>query len=637
MSHQPPPPPEIKPLPAPPSAPGSIATADVPGSASRTRGAWVNLSNLKFEATIFLLIVLTFAAVLGQEGFTSQEIDLAERSLQYYPFTYDDQHEGGTTSVIHDLKKPFNWTCHLGAEIQHPFCGYGMQTDGLENNKGVDYSKYSDIRLDLTYNGVGDHMRLLIQSTVPPALKDRVKDRDTIPMVAEFIVVQGNNTIHIKASQFVVEEWWLLEQNLSRDEVPVRFDQVASVALGSGSITPSGRFDVSVKRFSFSGMTISTAHWYLIILGIWLVATGAFLVFRFFYMRRTYEARQRRQANEAAALAKAHAAAEASSAAKSRFLANMSHELRTPLNAILGYTQLLQNEKLTINQIAAVNTIHHSGEHLLAMITDILDIAKVEAGRLELVPVRFDLHACVLNVGQMIRLRAEEKGLQFVTHIADDVPRFVVADQKRVRQILINLLSNAIKFTLEGAVNLKVSARDIHRDHVRLCFEVTDTGIGIHRDHLDEIFRPFVQSGNAIDRSSGTGLGLSITHQIAVMMGGKISVESQLGQGSRFRMDARFELAVDELPQTSDDSQALSPKAENHAPLIVPDAEQMMRLLELARAGNLRAIRKEIPIIIAKGQEYHAFASRLDALAASYQSPAVLRLIEQYAQERTAV
>ncbi|GGZ45010.1 hypothetical protein GCM10011273_34710 [Asticcacaulis endophyticus] len=606
------------------------------------RKTWMSFSNLKLEAAVFLLIALTFAAVLGQEGITRQETDLAARSGLYYPFTYGDQDEGGRSTISHAPSKPLKWSCDLRPGAQYAYCGYGLQLDASGQNTGVDFSKYSDIKVKVTYKGVGDHMRLLVQSAVPASLSARVNGATTIPMVTEFVVAQGENTIHIRQDQFAVEEWWLASHKLARDEVPVNFERVVSVAFSSGSTTPYGQFNVSVSSFSFKGTSVSSAHWYLIILGVWLVLTGGFLVFRFLGMRRAYEARQRWQAEESEALSKARAAAEASSAAKSQFLANMSHELRTPLNAILGYTQLLQNDTLTTSQIAAINTIHHSGEHLLAMITDILDLSKVEAGRLELIAARFDLHACVVNVSQMIRLRAEEKGLRFVTTIGHDVPRYIETDQKRIRQVLINLLGNAVKFTSEGEISVSVSTVWTHAHQTRLRFDITDTGVGIRDDQLAQIFRPFEQAGNAIDRSCGTGLGLSITHQIVQMMGGDVTVESTLGYGSRFRVEATFDLAADDTISLGFDGAEPSPHSGDLPPtetaptLLAPEGAQMARLLVLARAGNLRAIRKEIPSIVALGEPYHPFAARLDSLAASYQSPAVLRLIEQYAQERAA-
>ncbi|MGN6207089.1 sensor histidine kinase [Asticcacaulis sp.] len=609
------------------------------------RRSWLHYSNLKVEAAIFLLIALTFAAVLGQKAITSRQLDLTSRAGQYYPFVYGDKDDGGNSTIEHDTTKPLTWTCDLREGAKFVYCGYGLQFEAPGKGKGIDFSKYKNVTIRLTYHGVGDHLRLLLQSTAPTSLGKKVKPGETMPFVAEFPVTQGVNEIHLNAEQFAVEQWWLTSHGVSADEAGTNMDDIVSLAFSSGSQTPHGRFDVKVSSLEFHGVSLSTDQWYLIILGIWLVLTGGFLVFRFLGMRRLYEARQRQQAEESRVLAEARAAAEAASSAKSQFLANMSHELRTPLNAILGYAQLLKTTKASERDLAALQTIEHSGEHLLTMITDILDIAKVEAGRLELLPGVFDIRQCVLSVAQMVRLRAEEKGLLFTVNIADDVPRLVVADQKRIRQVLINLLGNAIKFTPSGEVRLEVSCVASATDDTGLRFCVTDTGVGISPDQLQRIFQPFEQAGNAIDKSGGTGLGLSITYHIVQMMGGDIRVESGIGSGSRFIVEAPFgradeEIARLEAPDTvadmPDDNKPPQVETENATPLVAPFGPQLDHLLFLARAGNLRAIRKAVPEIIAAGAEYRGFAERLDSLAAAYQSPAVLRLIEDAAKERDA-
>jgi signal transduction histidine kinase len=291
------------------------------------------------------------------------------------------------------------------------------------------------------------------------------------------------------------------------------------------------------------GVQLSDEQWYLIILGVWLVMIGAFLVHRLLGMRRDFEARQRRQADEALALSDARIAAETANAAKSQFLSHMSHELRTPLNAVIGYSYWLSRGNLDPKQRTAVDAIRSSGEHLLAVITDILDLAKIEAGKLDLQPVAFDLAACLAELDQMFRLRAEEKGLDFAVALAREVPAQIVADPKRLRQVLINLLGNAVKFTDAGSVTLRVERLEGEGgETARLRFTVEDTGVGIAGDQLDAIFRPFEQVGDASRHAGGTGLGLSITRQIVETMGGTICVDSTLGQGSRFVVEANIGL-----------------------------------------------------------------------------------------------
>ncbi len=625
---------------------GPPAPEDAPPASSRLAGGWLSYSHLRVEAAIFMLLALTFAAVLGQGAITRKELSLAPRDGRaptqlFYPYTYSDDGDQGKSIINTDVQRPLKWACTLKSGAPYPFCGYGMNLGQEARGNGMDLSHVQKIRLRMTYAGVGDSMRIVFKTRLPKSLQGKIEDQ-TMPLMAEFDVVNGMNDVELSHGQLIPETWWLQRHGLTKGNVETDLSQVQAIELVSGNNIPNGRFNASVESITFSGASLSTAQWYLIILGVWLVLTGGFLVFRFLDLRRGYEARRLRLAEEKAVLTRAHAAAESASAAKSQFLANMSHELRTPLNAILGYAQLLRDSTLTDQQMAAVRTIHHSGEHLLTMITDILDIAKVEAGKLELLPSPFDIRACVQTVGQMVRLRAEEKGLSFVVTVAADVPKDVIADQKRIRQVLINLLSNAIKFTPHGAVRLDVSVVASGEGAAHLRFDVQDTGIGIPEAQIGRIFRPFEQAGNAIDRSSGTGLGLAITYQIVTMMQGEITVESRPGEGSRFRVEAPFPLAradsdavlLASAPVAGDDVDTPANNAD--APLIPPPADVLDRLLDLARAGNLRAIRKELPAIVAAGSQYEAFTVRLDALTATYQSPAVLRLIEQYAHERTA-
>jgi signal transduction histidine kinase/DNA-binding NarL/FixJ family response regulator len=243
-------------------------------------------------------------------------------------------------------------------------------------------------------------------------------------------------------------------------------------------------------------------------------------------------------------LAAARDAAEAASGAKSAFLANMSHELRTPLNAILGYAQMFaRNPSLSERELGAALTIQQSGEHLLMLITDILDLAKIEAGKLELHPGPIDLGAFLAGVGRIIRIRAEEKAVSFALDIPTDRRIFIQADEKRLRQILLNLLGNAVKFTDRGEVSLGAKITASSPGEIQIRFEVRDTGVGIARDQLAIIFRPFEQVGKIERQAGGTGLGLSISRQLVELMHSEIHVESTLGEGSRFWFDISVPLA----------------------------------------------------------------------------------------------
>ncbi|GAA0296997.1 hypothetical protein GCM10009087_03500 [Sphingomonas oligophenolica] len=235
------------------------------------------------------------------------------------------------------------------------------------------------------------------------------------------------------------------------------------------------------------------------------------------------------------ALSLAKAAAETANEAKSEFLANMSHELRTPLNAILGYAQLLgRDHSLNERQENAARTIHQSGMHLLTLITDILDLSKIEAGKFELTPAAFNLRDFLRGASDIIRVRTEEKALGFACEIDDDLPAFVLGDEKRLRQVLLNLLGNAVKFTDRGKIVLHVGLASKTATAARILFAVSDTGVGIAADDLPAIFQPFEQVGARARRTGGTGLGLSISRQLVGLMKSRIEVESRQGEGSRF-------------------------------------------------------------------------------------------------------
>jgi len=240
-------------------------------------------------------------------------------------------------------------------------------------------------------------------------------------------------------------------------------------------------------------------------------------------------------------LVAARNAAEAASRAKSVFLASMSHELRTPLNAILGFSRLMQSDRnLPDHTRRNVEIINRSGTHLLRLINDVLDMAKIESGSMQLQSSPFDLGELLCDVTDLMSQRAEEKGIRLIIDQDSHFPRYIVADEARIRQILINLIGNAIKFTDQGGVTLRLGTRENTLSHLQI--EVEDSGKGIAPDQCRRIFEPFVQLGDQ-GNSRGTGLGLAITKQYVELMGGSISVTSEIGKGSLFRVDLPLEQA----------------------------------------------------------------------------------------------
>jgi len=238
--------------------------------------------------------------------------------------------------------------------------------------------------------------------------------------------------------------------------------------------------------------------------------------------------------------------AEAANRAKSIFLANMSHELRTPLNAILGFTQLMEHDSnLTASQVENMRIINSSGEHLLTLINDVLEMSKIEAGRIRLQENEFDLHAMLSGLDDIFRRNCEEKGLGLELEISEDVPVYINTDENKLRQVLINLLSNAVKFTRQGSIQLRIGqpvflepgSGEREEPALQLYFQVEDSGPGIRAEDLDLIFEPFSQTLTEQFYSEGTGLGLSISRDFVRLMGGELTVESEFGRGSIFSFD----------------------------------------------------------------------------------------------------
>lgn len=289
------------------------------------------------------------------------------------------------------------------------------------------------------------------------------------------------------------------------------------------------------------------------------------------------------------ALRQAMEAAEAANLAKSIFLANMSHELRTPLNVILGFAQVMARDPdLTPTQQEDLQTIQRSGDHLLSLINDVLDLSKIEAGHCTLEETGFDLIALLHSLRNMLAERASSKGLDLGFEIAPEVPQFIVADAQKLRQVLINLLSNAIKFTKKGNVTLRVQTQEFQQPNT-LMFEVEDTGVGIAPEELNTIFDAFVQAQAGKRSVSGTGLGLTISRKLLELMGGEITVKSKIEQGSTFSftLPVRLTDGVDLTPEQSDRLVIGLAPGQPHRRILVVDDRSENRLLMVRLLSNL--------------------------------------------------
>jgi len=284
------------------------------------------------------------------------------------------------------------------------------------------------------------------------------------------------------------------------------------------------------------------------------------------------------------ALQEAKEAADAANQAKSIFLANMSHELRSPLNAILGFAQLMSySDRLPPDYQNNLRIIHHSGEHLLTLINQVLDLSKIEAGRITLNPTAFNLNHLLREVEEMFHLKATEKGIELQFQCGAEVPPSIKTDEIKLRQVLINLISNAVKFTSAGMITVQITRQQVTEDNcITLQFEIKDTGCGIAADELETIFEPFVQSQSGIQSQNGTGLGLAITRKFIQLMDGEITVKSQLRQGTTFTFTIQAQL-TDDLSSTNPNRFgrviALTPNQPHYRILIVDDQRENRQLL----------------------------------------------------------
>lgn len=328
-------------------------------------------------------------------------------------------------------------------------------------------------------------------------------------------------------------------------------------------------------------------------------------------------------------LHRAKEAAEAANRAKSTFLANMSHELRTPLNGILGYAQLLDKSATFPDQYRkAIDIIRQSGEHLLLMINDILDLTKIEAQKLVLQPREFFLPNLLKKLVAIHELLAEEKQLTFEYHLAPTVPTILYGDERRLRQILRNLLSNAIKFTKQGGVTFRVSSES-ELQSALLRFEVIDTGVGIPPERLETVFEAFNYVDDQHLYSYGPGIGLSLSQRLARLMGGRLYVESTVKKGSTFRLEIALPLAAPTAnKETLKGQETFQILPSSQDKLVLPSEEDLKQLHKFTLMGDVEELQKYAEALKSSDPQNTAFIDRLNQFIEHFQLEELQQFLE---------
>jgi signal transduction histidine kinase len=328
--------------------------------------------------------------------------------------------------------------------------------------------------------------------------------------------------------------------------------------------------------------------------------------------------------------------AERANSAKSQFLRNMTHELRTPLNGILGYAQVLKKSDDPIKREKGLDIIQRSGNHLLSLINDILDLSKIEAGKLALDHEPFHLEGLLSNLIDTFKVQASKQGVQIVYQSVGTIPKLVYGDAKRLRQVIFNLMGNAIKFTQKGVVSLTV--QKMSNDKIR--FDIIDSGIGIASENLSKIFQSFEQVGNPADMQSGTGLGLSISQKLVALMGGELNVTSTLGKGSNFWLEINLPMYVSLTPISSglEDSyhdaipdNTSSPASAKTSAIanFVPDHHIIMELLELVETGDVSGLQERVRDLVEFDPRLKHFTEEIMTLLRGCQLRKILNYLKQ--------
>jgi len=559
---------------------------------------WFSRSTRISNVLVILLVLATPILLVWQHYGMTRSLEISPQHL-YNVVVLDDRdttlgnhQNGNSVGTLSITKDAISMRCYLGAAATYPYCKFRFYMG--DPVKGIDLSGYDTITFDMHYSGRGWHVLKLHLMNFEPEFST-LDDWNTQRFNELLIDVPPESPFTTPTTALRTADWWQFWRQIPLSKSYVRLDHVTAVELSTDNYVDTGQvITVELRKIEFRGKWISRTTLLSWLVTAWIACGVLALSLGLLHFRSDLQASKTRL-EQMAAIDREHKEAEAAREAalaeavalarqRSQFLAQMSHELRTPLNAIIGYAQLLGRDRahLTERLASGLATIRESGQHLLTLINDILDLARVEAGKMVLHPAAVDLGTFLQVLANIMRVKAEEKGLGFSYELAPGLPAAVTIDETRLRQVLLNLLGNAVKFTDTGKVSLRVlpassaepaAGRD-DQATARLRFEVADSGIGMSAQQLGRIFQPFEQVATAQRREGGTGLGLAISQQLVRLMGGNIDVVSEPGKGSTFWFEIDVPVATAAPVTVAPQETLVAYEGERKRLLVVDDVPQ---------------------------------------------------------------